>query len=90
MWIRPTPRCLGDATLPRWVGALGAVTHGYGDDLARGTRGVTDDERAWGVAPWHEHREILHQTYDHDYRPRFENAASGRRDVEVRVSFSGG
>jgi hypothetical protein len=32
---------------------------------------ITDDDRAWGLAPPSEYAEILRETHDRDYRPRF-------------------
>lgn len=62
-------RALVDARLPGWIDEL---ERSYGDDLDRGIKSVTEDERAWGVAPWREYASILHRTYATDYRRRFE------------------
>jgi hypothetical protein len=32
---------------------------------------ITDEDRAWGLAPPREYAEILAETHDRDYRPRF-------------------
>ena len=32
---------------------------------------ITEDDRAWGLAPPREYAEILAETHDRDYRPRF-------------------
>ncbi|NUP08911.1 MAG: ferritin-like domain-containing protein [Polyangiaceae bacterium] len=52
-------------------GWLRALEGNYGDDLQGGIRGVTPEERAWGVAPWREYAEILHRAYTRDYARRF-------------------
>lgn len=67
-------RALIDARLGGWVQEL---ERSYGDDLDRGIQRVTDDERAWGVAPWQEYASILHRTYATDYRRRFERVGVG-------------
>jgi hypothetical protein len=54
--------------LPGWLADL---ERNYGDALDGGIRAVTDDERAWGVAPWPEYVDILHRAYTRDYAPRF-------------------
>jgi hypothetical protein len=56
------------AGLPRWIADL---ERNYGDGLDGGIAAVTDDERAWGVAPWREYVDILHRAYVRDYAPRF-------------------
>ncbi|MFO0618322.1 MAG: ferritin-like domain-containing protein [Polyangiaceae bacterium] len=61
-----------DAMLPTWIRAL---ERAYGDDVEHGIKAVTDEERAWGVAPWREYADILHRTYATDYRRRFERLA---------------
>jgi hypothetical protein len=54
--------------LPRWLADL---ERNYGDDLDDGIDTITDDERAWGVAPWREYVDILHRAFVRDYAPRF-------------------
>ena len=59
------------AQLPAMLVELGAS---YGTDnpaVAADTGEMTDDERAWGLAPPREYAEILAQTIEKDYRPRF-------------------
>jgi hypothetical protein len=41
------------------------------EDLADAEAGISDDERAWGLAPPREYAEILARTIEKDYRPRF-------------------
>lgn len=72
-WLLDGPHALGlraqiDASLPRWIAAL---ERSYGDELDGGIATVTDDERAWGVAPWREYADILHRVYRTDYARRF-------------------
>ncbi len=56
------------AGLPGWLADL---ERSYGDDLVGGTQSLTDDERAWGLAPAPEFAAILHRTIERDYTRRF-------------------
>ncbi len=50
------------------------LEHNYGASgggAAAGDGGITDDDRAWGLAPAREYAEILAETHERDYRPRF-------------------
>jgi hypothetical protein len=49
---------------------FGYLEGNYGAD-ASGDGGITDDDRAWGLAPPREYADILRETHDRDYRPRF-------------------
>lgn len=49
---------------------FGFLEKNYGAD-ATDDGGITDDDRAWGLAPPREYAEILRETHDRDYRPRF-------------------
>jgi hypothetical protein len=47
-------------------------SYGHGNDaIASDDGSMTDAERAWGLAPPREYAEILAQTIEKDYRPRF-------------------
>ena len=47
-------------------------SYGRGNDtIATDDGSMTDAERAWGLAPPREYAEILAQTIEKDYRPRF-------------------
>jgi hypothetical protein len=60
------------AQLPRMFAEL-ETSYGAGNAAVAGDDGVmTDDERAWGLAPPREYAEILARTIERDYRPRFE------------------
>jgi hypothetical protein len=68
-----------EAELP---GMLGELEQSYGagnPTVAEDTGEMTDDERAWGLAPPREYAQILAQTLDRDYRPRF-----GARGIVMR------
>ncbi|MBL9027801.1 MAG: ferritin-like domain-containing protein [Myxococcales bacterium] len=72
-WLLATPardavRDLTHAMLPAWLAEL---ERSYGDELVGGTESVTDDERAWGLAPAREFAAILHRTIERDYTRRF-------------------
>ncbi len=69
-WFLTTP--MADA-VPGLVGAdlpalFAQLDHNYGAD---DDGGVTDDDRAWGLAPPREYAQILAATFERDYRPRF-------------------
>jgi hypothetical protein len=57
--------------LPGWLAEL---ERSYGDDLQNGNQSVSDDERAWGLAPASEFAAILHRTKERDYPRRFARA----------------
>lgn len=60
-----------EARLPAMLDELRA---GYGTDnpvVADDTGEMTDDERAWGLAPPRDYAAILAETIDRDYRRRF-------------------
>jgi hypothetical protein len=60
------------AELPAMVVEL---EHGYGrgnPSVAEDDGAITDDDRAWGLAPPREYAEILSRTVQKDYIPRFE------------------
>jgi hypothetical protein len=47
-------------------------SYGHGNEtIASDDGAMTDAERAWGLAPPREYAEILAQTIEKDYRPRF-------------------
>jgi hypothetical protein len=59
------------AQLPAMLGELEA-SYGPGNPTVAGDTGeMTDEERAWGLAPPREYAAILAQTIEKDYRPRF-------------------
>ncbi len=64
----PRIRATIEAGIPRWRRELEGS---YGNELESGIASVSEAERAWGVAPWSEYREILHRTDGRDYAPRF-------------------
>jgi hypothetical protein len=43
----------------------------YGDAGAGAAVPITDDDRAWGLAPADDYAQILRRTFDRDYLPRF-------------------
>ena len=43
----------------------------YGSAGTTDDGGITDEDRAWGLAPPREYAEILAETHERDYRPRF-------------------
>jgi hypothetical protein len=61
-----------DAELPGMFAELersyGTGNPAHEDDAAAG---LTDAERAWGLAPPREYADILHRTFTRDYQPRF-------------------
>ncbi len=57
--------------LPGWLSDL---ERSYGDALPNGNDAVSDDERAWGIAPAREFADILHRTIARDYPRRFARA----------------
>jgi hypothetical protein len=71
-WFATTPlaplvTAVADAELPALFGAL---VDNYGDDPDVPTD-VTDDDRAWGLAPPGDYARILLATVERDYLPRF-------------------
>lgn len=82
-WLLSTP--LADAIparvhaqLPQMLGEL-QQTYGTGNDVVADDDGtMTDEERAWGLAPPRDYAEILARTIERDYRPRF-----AARDIEL-------
>jgi hypothetical protein len=59
------------AQLPGMFGEL-EQSYGTGNEaVAKDDGEMTDGERAWGLAPPREYAEILAQTIEKDYRPRF-------------------
>ncbi len=71
-WVATTPLAaelpaVAAAELPRLFAAL---TTSYGADPAIASA-ITDDDRAWGLAPAGDYARILAATWDRDYRPRF-------------------
>jgi hypothetical protein len=64
----PAVRAAIAAALPGWTGELAAS---YGEAIVRPLAGVTDAERAWGLAPATEYAEVLARTIERDYRRRF-------------------
>ena len=58
--------------LPRMFAEL-EKSYGAGNAaIADDDGAMTDDERAWGLAPPREYADILARTIERDYRPRFE------------------
>ncbi len=75
-WLMTTPRADAIAQtiregLPGWLEDL---ERSYGDALPDGNDAVSDDERAWGIAPAREFADILHRTIARDYPRRFARA----------------
>ena len=59
------------AQLPQFFAEL-ERTYGTGNDAVADDDGaMTDEERAWGLAPPRDYAEILAKTIERDYRPRF-------------------
>jgi hypothetical protein len=47
------------------------TTYGIGNDAVAADDGaMTDEDRAWGLAPPRDYAEILARTVERDYRPR--------------------
>ena len=72
-WLATTPLA---AELPARVQAdlpamFAALEHNYGEVGPGVAVPMTDDDRAWGLAPADEYAEILHRTFERDYLPRF-------------------
>lgn len=73
-------RCTVDETTPAQVAAaLPAMlrdlekSYGGGNRVVSSDDGVmSDDERAWGLAPPREYAEVLERTLEKEYAPRFE------------------
>lgn len=66
------------AQLPQMLGEL-ERSYGTGNDVVAGDDGaMTDEERAWGLAPPRDYADILARTVERDYRPRF-----AARDIEL-------
>ena len=59
-----------------------ALAENYG---APGDGGITDDDRAWGLAPPREYATILDATYTRDYLPRF-----AARGIDVSSAWLAG
>jgi hypothetical protein len=60
------------ARLPAMFAEL-EKSYGAGNATIAGDDGaMTDDDRAWGLAPPRDYAEILARTIERDYRPRFE------------------
>jgi hypothetical protein len=57
--------------LPAMLGELEASYGTKNPTVAADAGEMTAAERAWGLAPPREYAEILAQTLDRDYRPRF-------------------
>jgi len=76
-WLLATPLArevpaLVEAALPGMLAELEA-TYGTGNvAVATDDGAMTDDERAWGLAPPREYAEILARTIERDFRPRFD------------------
>lgn len=71
-WAMTTPLAeavpaIAAAELPRLFAGL---TRNYGHDVAAPSA-ITDDDRAWGLAPARDYARILAATWDRDYAPRF-------------------
>lgn len=84
-WVLTTPLAdalpaLAAAELPRLFAGL---TANYGADPTVASA-VTDDDRAWGLAPAGEYAAILAATWDRDYRPRF-----AARGLDVAAAWAG-
>jgi hypothetical protein len=72
-WLATTPLA---AELPRLVAAelplmFRVLEHNYGDAGTGLAVAITDDDRAWGLAPANEYADVLRRTFDRDYLPRF-------------------
>jgi len=82
-WLMSTP--LADAIparvhalLPQMLGELERTYGTANEAVADDDGAMSDDERAWGLAPPRDYAEILAKTIDRDYRPRF-----AARDIEL-------
>jgi hypothetical protein len=61
------------AQLPDMFAELEA-SYGTGNSVVADDDGImTDDDRAWGLAPPRDYADILARTVERDYRPRFES-----------------
>jgi hypothetical protein len=72
-WLATTP--LGDQLRPLVLAELPAMFAllelNYGDAGAGAAVAITDEDRAWGLAPAEDYAQILRRTFDRDYLPRF-------------------
>ncbi len=78
-WFLTTP--MADA-VPALVRAdlpslFAALRRNYGD-APEDDGGITDDDRAWGLAPPRDYATILAATFERDFRPRF-----AARDIDI-------
>ncbi|MDX2087728.1 MAG: ferritin-like domain-containing protein, partial [Kofleriaceae bacterium] len=75
-WLLSTPLedaipGLVEAALPEMIAEL-ERTYGTGNEVVAGDDGrLTEDERAWGLAPPRDYAQILARCVEKDYRPRF-------------------
>jgi hypothetical protein len=75
-WLCASPIGVGvpvivQRDLPAMLGELEASYGTRNPTVASDAGEMTDAERAWGLAPPREYAEILAQTIERDYRPRF-------------------
>ncbi len=66
------------AQLPQMLGELERTYGTANEVVAEDDGAMSDDERAWGLAPPRDYAEILAKTIERDYRPRF-----AARDIEL-------
>ncbi|CAN5731068.1 hypothetical protein BH09MYX1_BH09MYX1_52680 [soil metagenome] len=60
------------AMLPRMLADLEASYGGKNVVISSDDGAMSDDDRAWGLAPPREYAEIFERTIDREYRPRFD------------------
>lgn len=78
-WFLTTPMA---EAVPALVGRdlpsmFAALRRNYGD-APEDDGGITDDDRAWGLAPPRDYASILATTFERDFRPRF-----AARDIDI-------
>jgi hypothetical protein len=57
------------------------LSYGAGAIAAR-VEDITDEDRAWGLAPPGEYADILHRTFEKEYAPRF-----AERDIDAGAAW---
>jgi 1,2-phenylacetyl-CoA epoxidase catalytic subunit len=67
--------------LPRMFAGL-ERSYGHPNAASQAVDAITDDDRAWGLAPAAEYAEILARTFTRDFEPRFRD-----RDIDALAAW---